>query len=361
MNGNKDKKFRVLIVDDSAFMRVLVSDILKDDPDIEVVGTARNGMKGIEKAIALRPDIITLDVEMPVMSGLEALPRLMKLKPLPKVIMMSSLTYVGGEATIKALELGALDFVTKPDASKIKDNTEQFRIELIDKIKSLGISKGVYCPSVYTEERLTWKKEKSTSDVDFTGYPKYIVAIGTSTGGPKALHEVLTKLPKDIPASMLVVQHMPPGFTKSLSERLNSISDICVKEAEDGDVLKKGWAYIAPGDYHMLINNHGKGEYRISINRESPVTGHRPSVDVMMESVAESGHKDVIAVIMTGMGRDGSDGILKIKKSGGKTIAQDENTSVVYGMPKSAISIGAIDTIAPLHRITTEILKNMGV
>jgi two-component system chemotaxis response regulator CheB len=164
-----------------------------------------------------------------------------------------------------------------------------------------------------------------------------------------------------MPAAVLVVQHMPPGFTKSLANRLDSLSDINVKEAEEGDLLKPGWAYIAPGDYHMLLNKYRNDEYKISINKESPVSGHRPSVNVMMNSVAKCGHKNIIAVMMTGMGNDGSEGILKIKQAGGKTIAQDESTCVVYGMPKSAVNIGAIDTIAPLHNITTEILKNMGV
>ncbi|MDD4503666.1 MAG: CheB methylesterase domain-containing protein, partial [Clostridiaceae bacterium] len=230
-----------------------------------------------------------------------------------------------------------------------------------NKIKSIGKSKGMYYPHVQAKKRLSLTKRKIFSGSDYGEYLKYIVVIGTSTGGPKALQEVLTKLPEDIPAAVLVVQHMPPGFTKSLSERLDSLSQINIKEAEEGDVLKPGWAYIAPGDYHMLINNYGNYEYRISINRESPVTGHRPSVNVMMKSVAESGHKNIIAVMMTGMGNDGSEGILKIKETGGITIAQDESTSVVYGMPKSAVNIGAIDIITPLENIASEILKNMGV
>ena len=356
-----DKKIGVLIVDDSAFMRRIISDMLNSDENIEVLDTARNGKDGLSKAIALRPDIITLDVEMPVMNGLETLSELMKLKPVPKIIMLSSLTYEGGEATIKALELGALDFVAKPTASILNFDAEHIKDELIRKINSIGKSTGTYYPQKQLIDRFPLIKKNTTAGSGSTGRLKYIIAIGTSTGGPRALQEVLPKLPKDIPAAVLVVQHMPPGFTKSLSSRLDSLSDINVKEAEDGDVLKQGWAYIAPGDYHMLINKHIHDEYKISINKESPVTGHRPSVNVMMKSVAESGHRNTIAVMMTGMGTDGRDGIMKIKEAGGKTIAQDESTCVVYGMPKSAVNIGAIDTIVPLHNITTEILKNMEV
>lgn len=356
-----DKKIRVLIIDDSAFMRRIISDMLNSDGNIEVIDTARNGKVGLEKAIALKPDIITLDVEMPVMNGLETLSELMKLNPVPKVIMLSSLTYEGGEATIKALELGALDFIAKPTASILNFDAEHIKDELTKKINSIGKSTGTYYPREQLAEKFSFTKKNISESSSSSVKLKYIVAIGTSTGGPRALQEVLPKLPEDIPAAVLVVQHMPPGFTKSLSERLDSLSAINVKEAEEGDVLKPGWAYIAPGNYHMLINEYINDEYKISINKESPVTGHRPSVNVMMKSVAESGHRNIIAVMMTGMGNDGSEGIKKIKEAGGKTIAQDESTCVVYGMPKSAVNIGAIDTIAPLHNITTEILKNMGV
>ncbi len=361
MDTSADKKIRVLIIDDSAFMRRIITDMLNSDRNIEVAATARNGKEGLEKAIAIQPDIITLDVEMPVMNGLETLVELMKLRPVPKIIMLSSLTYEGGEATIKALELGALDFVAKPTASILNFDVEHIKDELTKKINSLGKSNGGYYPQAQFPDRLPIIKKNTEARVESKGSLKYLIAIGTSTGGPRALQEVLTKLPENLPAAVLIVQHMPPGFTKSLSARLDSLSQINVKEAEDGDVLKPGWAYIAPGDYHMEISRGRIDEYRISINKESPVTGHRPSVNVMMKSVAECGHKNIIAVMMTGMGNDGSEGILKIKNAGGKTIAQDENTCVVYGMPRSAVNIGAIDTIAPLHNITAEILKNMGV
>ncbi|HRU40757.1 MAG TPA: chemotaxis response regulator protein-glutamate methylesterase, partial [Candidatus Diapherotrites archaeon] len=325
-------KIRVLIIDDSAFMRVVISDMIKSDADIEVAGTARNGKEGLEKAILLKPDIITLDIEMPVMNGLETLTELMKLKPVPKVIILSNLSHEGGEAAIRAFELGALDYVVKPVRSFMEFDAEQIREELINKIKSICRSKTVYFPHIksdYKPPSIVRKvKYKSGSD----GYPEYIVAIGASTGGPKALQEIVTKLPEDIPAAVLIVQHMPPGFTKSLANRLDSLSMINVKEAEDGDVLASGWAYIAPGSHHMLVKSSNDNRYKILLNKEAPENGHRPSVSVMMKSVAETGHNNIIAAMLTGMGSDGSDGILEIKKAGGKTIAQDERTCVVYGM-----------------------------
>ncbi len=361
MAGSARRPLRVLIIDDSAFMRRLISDMLSSDPNIEVADTARNGKEGLDKAIALKPDIITLDVEMPVMNGLDTLAELMKLTPVPKVIMLSSLTYEGGEATIEALELGALDFITKPTTSIVNYDADHIRDELNKKINLIGKSRIKLSPPVQLIEKFPVVKKTTALNNVPGGKLKYIIAIGTSTGGPRALQDVLPKLPGDIPAAVLVVQHMPPGFTKSLSERLNSLSMINVKEAEDGDVLQPGWAYIAPGDFHMIVNRYAGDIYRISTNKQPPVTGHRPSVNVMMSSVAESGHKNIIAVMMTGMGNDGSDGILKIKNNGGKTIAQDEGSCIVYGMPKSAVKIGAIDTITPLQNITEEILKYMGV
>lgn len=352
---------KVLIVDDSAFMRRIISDMLKTDADIEVVGIARNGKEGLEKVISLKPDIITLDIEMPIMNGLETLAELMKMESAPKVIILSNLRYEDGEAVVTALELGALDYVAKPTRLLISENAEQIREELIDKIKSICRSKGKYISQIKSKPRPVSAIGKLNNGVEPGKAFKYIVAIGTSTGGPQALQEVLTKLPEDIPATVLIVQHMPPGFTKSLASRLNSLSQLNVKEAEDGEELKRGWAYVAPGNYHMLVNKRNDNVYRISLNSEKQENGHRPSVSVMMKSVAESAHKNIIAVIMTGMGNDGSDGILRIKNIGGKTIAQDENTCIVYGMPKSAVNVGAIDTIAPLQDIATEILKQMEV
>lgn len=361
MFTKRNNRIKVLIIDDSAFMRKVISDMLNSDENIQVIDTARNGQEGLLKAEKLKPDIITLDVEMPVMNGLETLYELMKLRPVPKVIMVSSLTYEGGEATIKALESGAVDFVAKPNNTALYYSIENIKHELIEKIKSIGRSKYISFPEVTKQESVHDLTSTLRGTPKPTGNLRHIIAIGTSTGGPRALQEVLPYLPADIPAAVLVVQHMPPGFTKSLSARLDTVSKINVKEAEEGDQLKPGWAYIAPGDYHMVLKNISKGNYIININKDSPVRGHRPSVDKTMFSVAESGHGSIIAVIMTGMGNDGSEGMLKIKKAGGKTIAQDESTCVVYGMPKAAVNIGAVDTIVPLYNITKEIIKIMGV
>lgn len=348
----------MLVVDDSAFMRRIISDMLSDDDEIEVIGTARNGKDGIEKAQLLKPDIITLDVEMPVMDGLTALEKLLCLESAPKVIMLSSLTNNGGEATIKALEAGAFDFVPKPTSSILHFKVDDIKEDLIKKIKNADNSNTLFYKK-YCAPILSINKPEAYVNPQKHNKLKYIIAIGTSTGGPRALQEVIPHLPADIPAAVLIVQHMPPGFTKSLAARLDGLSEIRIKEAEDGDILKPGWGYLAPGDYQMFIK--AGGEYSIGINQDSPMTGHRPSVNYMMNSVASSGHKNIIAVMLTGMGNDGSEGILKIKNLGGKTIAQNEESCVVYGMPKAAVNIGAIDKVLPLSEIAKEIIKLMGV
>lgn len=359
---DESKKIRVLVVDDSAFMRKIIGDLLGNEKDIEVVDFARNGKEAIEKAKLKQPDIITLDVEMPILSGLDAITELMKIQPTPKVIMVSSLTTEGADATIRALELGALDFVAKPTKSLFSFDSEGLKEDLLRKIRNLSSTK--MKTSLITKYETVRKplEQAVKSQGTVSGKFKYVIAIGTSTGGPRALQEVIPLFPKDIPAAILIVQHMPPGFTKSLAERLDSLSYIDVKEAQNGDILKPGCAYLAPGDYHMVLNKGSGEDLKIELNKNPQVTGHRPSVNVMMDSVAGTvTNRNLIAVMMTGMGNDGSEGILKIKKKGGKTIAQDEETCVVYGMPKSAVAVGAVDKIVPLQEITKEALKFMGV
>jgi two-component system chemotaxis response regulator CheB len=355
---NSQQKIKVLVVDDSAFMRKVISDILSSDDYIEVIGTARNGKDGIEKAQLLKPHVITLDVEMPVMDGITALEKLLELNPAPKVIMLSSLTNNGGEATMKALEAGAIDFVSKPTSSLVHFKIEDIKEDLINKVKS-AVTSNLLRYTEHTGSPIRVKAEPKQI-APFQGDLKHIISIGTSTGGPRALQEVIPYLPANIPAAVLIVQHMPPGFTKSLALRLDGLSEINVKEAENGDVLKPGWAYLAPGDYHLSVNKASR-DYIININQDMPMTGHRPSVNYMMNSVADCGHKNLIAVMMTGMGSDGSVGIAKIKAAGGKTIAQNEATCVVYGMPKSAVATGAIDKIVALNDIAKEIIKFTGV
>ncbi|KXG75769.1 protein-glutamate methylesterase/protein-glutamine glutaminase [Thermotalea metallivorans] len=350
------KKLNVLVVDDSAFMRKVIADIIQLDDDLKVIGTAKNGQEAIEKIKELSPDVVTMDVEMPVMDGITALKTIMEEMPLP-VLMLSSLTKEGADATVKALELGAVDFITKP-SSIFKMNTEEIKAQLHEKLKMASKanmkSKHVLKPqNIATINKNAFAQEKNTN-------VKYIVAIGTSTGGPRALQSVIPYLPKNIPASILIVQHMPPGFTKSLAERLNNLSEIEVKEAEDGSILLPGHAYIAPGDYHMKIIR-SSNVFKIKLTKDSPVSGHRPSVDYMMNSLAQLELSNVIGVIMTGMGSDGAEGMKNIKLQKGITIGQNEETCVVYGMPKSAVSLGCVDILVPLEDIAESIIKAVGV
>jgi len=350
------KKIKVLIVDDSVLIRRLLTDILVTDNLINVIDTAKNGKECIEKTLLLKPDVITLDIEMPVMDGLATLEELKKIKPFPVVIILSSLSTVGADSTIKALELGAADFITKPKGIFIKDNIKLLKNELLSKIKNLVKSSYIYKPSEIgvLHNVIGRKSQLQVKSKDI----KYIIGIGTSTGGPKALQDVVCRLPEDIPASIFIVQHMPAGFTKSLAIRLDGLSNIRVKEAENGEAAKPGYAYIAPGEYHMEVIDKSGG-YEIRTNQNPLVNRHRPSVNVMMESLADLRSKNIIAVIMTGMGADGTIGIKKIKEAGGKTIAQNENTSIIFGMPKSAIQAGVIDIVLPLEDIAMQILKYM--
>lgn len=345
-------KIRVLVVDDSAFMRKVISNILDSDSDIEVVATAKSGIDALEKAKKLKPDVITLDIKMPGMDGLECLAELNKLGKIP-VVMLSSHTQEGAEVTIQALAEGAIDFITKP--TNIFDmNGEEKRKEIIEKVKIASSS--VPCFK-------TTKKVKMDNPI-YKESPvlNNIVLIGTSTGGPKALQEVITSIPEDVNAAFLVVQHMPPGFTKSLAERLDGLSKVRVKEAENDEPIKTGHVYIAPGDYHMLAEKDDNSLLKIKLTKDPRVGRHRPSVDVMIESVSNTGFENVVAVIMTGMGGDGSEGIKKLKKNkNANVIVQDEKSCVVFGMPKAAIETGVVDVVTPLGEISNEIMKIVGV
>lgn len=279
---------RVLIVDDSAFIRKIIRDILSEDKDIEVIDTARNGSEAIDKIEKLSPDVVTLDVEMPVMDGLECLKRLMSVKRVP-VVMLSSLTTEGAEATMKALELGAIDFVAKPQ--RIFDmGNEKAKNEIIEKVKLARQSVVRPEPVIFNQSRT--KKIKVIHNTRL----KKIVAVGTSTGGPKALQQVIPLIPGDIPAAFIIVQHMPPGFTKSLAVRLDSISELIVKEAEEGDIIKAGCAYIAPGDNHLVFQQDKTGQLTIHLNKDAPEGGLRPSVNKMMSSLADTGINNVVGV-----------------------------------------------------------------
>jgi len=345
-------QIRVLVVDDSALMRKIICDLLQTDPALKVVDTARNGEDALKKIKEHGPDVVTLDVEMPVMDGLATLEKIMQEKPLP-VIMLSSLTQMGTDITIKALQKGAVDFVPKPSGS-ISPDLAKVKEELISKIK---IAAGVEVQRSMLPE--PGKPPQKISHETVTTVPRKLVLIGTSTGGPKALHEILPKLPKKVPAAFIIVQHMPPGFTRSLAERLDQISEIHVKEAEDQEKVISGTAYIAPGDYHLLLDSLSSQQNvpLLRLSKDPPVNGHRPSVDVLMQSAAKADGWNLIGVILTGMGRDGREGIRAIKKKHAKIIAEDEATAVVFGMPKAVIEAKLVDRVLPLHAVAAEIIQ----
>lgn len=353
MISNTNKVTKVLIVDDSAFMRKVLSDMLDNNEAIEVVGTATDGRDALEKIKQLDPDVITLDVEMPIMDGITCLKHIMQQFPKP-VIMLSSVTDYGAQLTIKALDEGAVDFIAKPkNIFDIKNDKK--KNEIVEKVL---VARSIKYKTVQGQLRTETVRQATSNNKVL----KKIVAIGTSTGGPKALQSVIPFLPGDIPAAVLVVQHMPPGFTKSLAERLDSKSNLTVKEAEHGEKILAGHVYIAPGDSHMLVQVGGNGELSISLDKSPPVGGHRPSVDVMLNSLSKTGLKNIMGVIMTGMGSDGSIGIKNLKDINDSfIIAQDEETSVVYGMPKMAVQTGTVDKIVSLDRISEEIIQFLGV
>ena len=347
---------RVLIVDDSALIRTVIRDILESDGEIKVVGIARNGKEALEKIPILNPDVITLDVEMPIMNGILTLEEIIDKHNIP-VIMLSSLTIEGAELTLKALEIGAVDFIAKP--KNIFDvGSDYVKRDLIEKVKVVSKSKNVNSYEAYLGNRKIQKKLIIASKFSDNNY-KNIVAIGTSTGGPRALQQIIPKMPSNLNATLVVVQHMPKGFTKSLANRLNTLSEIEVKEGEDGEVLKRGFCYIAPGDFHMSIVQENS-ICKIKLDKSPPVSGLRPTVDALMESVSKIFNLNKIGVILTGMGSDGAIGIKEIKNHNGYTIAEDETTCVVFGMPKSAINSGCIDKVLPINKIADEIIFRVG-
>lgn len=453
--------YRVMVVDDSAFMRKIISDLIEQDPDFEVSGTAANGREAIEKIGSVSPDLMTMDVEMPEMNGLEALKRIMKDHPLP-VIMLSGINEQGMRETIMALELGAFDFIRKPSATTSshdikqvgRDLREQIRAAMTAKERKLArektlelkelevetppsrqiqIPKAAIVPPKPKAEQEGWRsgaeqaaaaKEdvkrdtkrtlrkasdlgdaadrskrasasaapleplkpkvkrqseserpvKPASDIEpnaaaaktppspprrrtsFTD----LVAIGTSTGGPKALKAVLEKLPADFPAPVVIVQHMPPNFTKSLAQRLNSLSALTVVEAEEGMALQAGTAYIAPGGFHLHVVSGTDGSYKVSLSKQGLRNGHRPSVDVMYESLLPLTSLKRHVVLLTGMGSDGARSMKLLYDSGvSSTIAESEETCVVYGMPRSAIELGCVSRILPLHEIGPKLAQDV--
>lgn len=347
-----DDKIRVMVVDDSAFMRSAIKGMLNGDPDIEVIATARDGQEAVEKAERLHPDAITMDLEMPRMDGLSAIKAIMERNPTP-ILVVSSLTTDSAEATLKALELGAMDFVCK-DLQTRSMNILNLEEMLRAKIRQIAKKKVKHFhPRTYLD------KPPIAMPVFDSGRMQNVavVAIGTSTGGPKALQEVIPFLPKDFIVPVMVVQHMPVLFTKPFAERLDSISQLNVKEAENGDVIEAGNVYIARGGVHMKAKRINSFKSEIILDPEPENILYHPSVNVMMFSCLETFGGRILGVIMTGMGDDGTQGLKAIKQAGGKSIAQNEETCVVYGMPKMAVEAGAVDKVVPLQNIANEIVN----
>jgi two-component system chemotaxis response regulator CheB len=344
-------RIKVLIIDDSALMRQLLTEILSTDHSIEVVGTAADPYVARDKIMKLNPDVLTLDVEMPRMDGLTFLEKLMVSRPMP-VVMVSSLTERSCETTFRALELGAFDFVTKPKID-VTNSMLDLQEELIRKVKAAA--QAIVRPRLRAAaSRPDIQKPATASEALITSTHK-VIAIGTSTGGTEALAEVLTTFPPDAPGVIAVI-HMPPGYTKSYAERLDRCCQIRVKEAEDGDRILPGHALIAQGDRHLEAYRSG-AVYSVRVRNGEKVSGFRPSVDVLFQSCAKYLGTNGVGAILTGMGRDGAEGLLAMRNSGAHTIAQDEATCVVYGMPREAVAMNAAVTVLPLDRIAPQLLN----
>lgn len=348
-------KIKVLIVDDSAIVRQALTTIFNADPDIEVIASASNPYIAVKKIKEELPDVITLDIEMPGMDGLTFLKKIMTQHPIP-VVVISSLTETGSSAGVNALQAGAVEVVTKP-----KIHTQELLLEstviLCDAVRSAYYSKERvnrfhHIPSFYKKYSADAILPYQRSAVGGKNLDK-LIAVGSSTGGPEALRYILTAMAEDCPG-IVIAQHMPEAFTKSFAQRLNDLCRITVKEASHGDIITKGCAYIAPGNKHLLIEQHGS-QYQIKLSDGPLVNRHRPSVDVMFRSVAQVAGHNAVGVILTGMGDDGAQGLLELKQSGAVTIAQDEETCIVFGMPKEAIELGAADIISPLHKIPSRL------
>jgi two-component system chemotaxis response regulator CheB len=350
-------KIRVLTVDDSALMRQVLATLLAKDPDIEVVGSAPDPYIARDKIKALNPDVLTLDVEMPKMDGLTFLEKLMRGRPMP-VVMVSSLTEIGCQTTLRALELGAVDFIAKPKID-LREGMEEIAQDLIAKVKAAAVAN-------VKREALGVRRETKpltpyplplTSGSAMIKTTDTIIAIGSSTGGTEAVKEILEKFPPHTPP-ILITQHMPERFTKTWADRLNRLCRIAVKEAQDGDSVLSGHALVAPGSFHMTLVRSG-ARYTVRINQDPPVNRHRPSVDVMFSSVARYAGSNAVGVILTGMGNDGAKELLAMKQAGAFTIAQDEASCVVFGMPKEAIKAGAVNKVLPLNDIAGAILDHV--
>lgn len=345
-------KTRVLIVDDSVVVRKILTDVLKDDPEIEVAGIAANGRIALQKISQVNPDILTMDVEMPDMNGLETLVEVRKKYPRLPVIMFSTLTQRGAEATIDALTMGANDYVTKPaNVGSVTAAIESIRAELVPKIKhwALGEAVKVPRPRVQAAPKVPMPAPAQHRQVD-------VVVIGVSTGGPNALAELVPAIPADFPVPVLIVQHMPPVFTQTLAERLNSRSEITVREGREGEPIAAGEAWIAPGGFHMTVVP-GKTGFVLRTNQDPPENSCRPAVDVLFRSAVDAFGSNVLAIVLTGMGQDGLRGCERIREAGGLVFVQDEASSVVWGMPGYVAQAGLAHKVLPLPEIAIEMTR----
>lgn len=349
------KRIKVLIADDSAFVRKYLREILAEDPEIEVAGVARDGEEAVKLALALQPDVITMDVEMPKLDGLTALQYIMNVHPTP-IIVISSLTQKGELLTYEALALGAVEVIAKPSAA-VTGDIKKIADEIKRKVKAAAKSnmKAAMREMNRREAGISLKPASPGLSVPF----KKMVIIGVSTGGPKTLTEILPELPADLPAPVIVVQHMPAGFTKGFAERLDNICQLKVAEAEDGEPVKPGKIFVAPGNRHLRIERRlGREEVRIKLTDEPRDALYKPSVEVAMESALKAlGGQRLVGVLLTGMGDDGANAMVKIKGTGGVTIAEAEETAIVWGMPREAIVRGGASIVAPSYRVAREIVK----
>jgi two-component system chemotaxis response regulator CheB len=344
---------KVLIIDDSALMRALLTEIIGGAPDLEVVGSAPDPIMAREMIKSLNPDVLTLDVEMPKMDGLEFLSRLMKLRPMP-VVMISSLTARGSEVTLQALELGAVDFIAKPRAENAA-LLQAYGEEIRDKIRAAKTAH-LRRPQAAASPAPA-RAEAPAAGVSSRVLTEKLIAIGASTGGTEAIKEVIVRLPAEVPG-IVIVQHMPEAFTPSFAKRLDSLGAIRVVEARGGERIQPGHAYLAPGHSHLLVKKSGAG-WVTELSQGEPVNRHRPSVDVLFHSVAKEAGRNAIGVILTGMGKDGAQGMLAMRQAGAWNIGQDQDSCVVYGMPREAAQVGAVDEVSSLNSVAARLLARL--
>ncbi|GBC93926.1 Chemotaxis response regulator protein-glutamate methylesterase [bacterium HR15] len=357
-------KIRVLVVDDSLFMRRMISELLTRDPDIEVVGAARDGQEGLELARQLKPDVITLDVEMPLMDGITMLERLMQEQPTP-VVMVSSLTREGAEITLQCLERGAIDFVTKPSGA-ISLDLYKVSSQIIEKVKTAArvprhrlrahFERPMLGSAPFSEPKITPNSSAGASPSKFRSVETCpLVVIGASTGGPRALSVLISQLPSDLIVPMLIIQHMPEGFTRSFAERLDKLTHLRVREAQEGDRIEAGMAYLAPGGHHLQVRRGGS----LHLSTEPPLHGVRPAVDITLLSLAQNYSGKLVVAILTGMGNDGAMGVRALHAKGARILAEDERSCVVFGMPRAAIQTGCVHRVVPIEQMATAIAEEV--